>query len=224
MKQLHTLALLILFGSLTASAQSNFATVEYKEARQPGLILQVPNKPGIAEGTILQKLKETGYNPETKGHLFWKKNKLNGFYVFNGVELPAMNNQKLDMYFKVEPKSRRDKNASVITMLVSKGYDNFVSPDTDTATFQAAKQFLNSFVAETVAYRLNLDVEGQANKVKDSEDRLAKLMDNEKDLERRIEQLQSDLIKNRSDQQNQQREIELEKKKLEELRSRQTQL
>ena len=95
---------------LNASSQASFTTITINKNLQPGLVLQLPNNTDVAEGTILQKLKETGYSPETKGKLFWKKNKLDGFYVFNGVELSALNKQKLDMYFKVEQKSKSQKD------------------------------------------------------------------------------------------------------------------
>jgi len=54
-------------------------------------MLQLPNKIEVVENTILQKLEETGYMPETKGALFWKSNKVNGFYVFKQVKLLEIN-------------------------------------------------------------------------------------------------------------------------------------
>src|ERR1044071_677172 len=131
MTRSYLVILLLVAGLTTASSQTTFSTITINKKIQPGLVLQLPNNTDVAEGTILQKLKETGYTPETKGTLFWKKNKIDGFYVFNGITLPALNNQKLDMYFKVEQKSRTDKDKSTIYLLVSKGYDNFISPEVD---------------------------------------------------------------------------------------------
>lgn len=58
---------------MTASSQATFTTITINKNIQPGLVLHLPNNTDVAEGTILQKLKETGYSPETKGKLFWKK-------------------------------------------------------------------------------------------------------------------------------------------------------
>ena len=58
------------------------------------MVLELLNNTDEAEGTILLKLKQTVYDPETQGHLFWKKNKLNGFYVFNNVGLSAVSDLK----------------------------------------------------------------------------------------------------------------------------------
>ena len=155
-----------------------------------------------AEGTILQKLKQTGYNPETQGHLFWKKNKIDGFYVFNNVVLPSLSNQKLDMYFKVVQKNKEEKNNSTLYLLVSSGNENFASPDGDTTLWNSSKMFLNSFVEKTTAYSLEQSIKLQENTVKDSQNKLAELQNQEKDLAEKIR-------KNQDDQKNQQLNIEI---------------
>lgn len=219
-RSLYVFIALLCAGITPVSSQAVFTTVTINKNIQPGLVLHLPNNTEVAEGTILQKLKETGYSPETKGKLFWKKNKLDGFYVFNGITLPALNNQKLDMYFKVERESKSQKDQSIIYLLVSKGYDNFISPQVDSATFIAATDFLNGFVATTAGYRLNLDIEEQEKVVKSSEKKLTGLQDDEKSLSKKIEELQAGIRNKKEDQLMQEKEIANQKLKLEELKSR----
>ncbi len=178
---------------------------------QPALVLELPNTTDDAEGTILQKLKETGYNHETQGHLFWKKNKIDGFYVFNNVVLPYLSTQKLDMYFKVVQKNNQEKNNSTVYLLVNSGNENFVSPDGDTTLWNSSKMFLNSFVEKTTAYSLEQDIKAQENTVKNSQNKLATLQKNEKDLAEKIRN-------NQEDQKNQQLDIENQNKILEDLK------
>src|SRR5690242_16165944 len=109
MKKISTLTVVLAGCVITAAAQSSPTSITYKEKLQPALTIQLPNTTEIAQGTILQKLKETGYDPQTKGMLFWKTNKVNDFYVFNNVQLPELSNQKLDMYFKVDKATSGDK-------------------------------------------------------------------------------------------------------------------
>lgn len=220
MSRSYLLIVFLFTGIMTAFSQATYTTITINKKIQPGLMLELPNNTDVAEGTILQKLKETGYSPETKGKLFWKKNKLDGFYVFNGIQLPALNNQKLDMYFKVEPKSKTQKDQSTIYLLVSKGYDNFISPEADTATFVAATDFLNGFIAETASYRLNLDIEEQEKVIKTAEKKLTGLQDDDKALVNKIEGLQADLRNNKNDQAMQEKEIAAQKIKLEELKAK----
>jgi hypothetical protein len=213
MKKIIAVLLVAVAGK--ASAQSVNSTVSFNKIDRPALMLTVPYKESVAEGAIVENLKKTGYDAETKGKLFWKQNKVNGFYTFKSVNL---NGNLVDLYFKVDQKSRKLDQTNMY-LLVSKGEENFVGRD-DTAVYNSAKRFLDGFVTETASYKLQLDIKAQEETVKDSEKKLAKLKDNEKDMEKKIEQLQNDLKKNREQQVNQAQVIELEKKKLLELQSK----
>ena len=115
------LMIVLVTGIIAARAQSSSTTIQYNTTMQPALVLELPNTTKDVEGTILEKLKQTGYNPETQGHLFWKENKIDGFYVFNNVVLPSLSDQKLDMYFKVVQKNKEEKDNSTLYLLVSTG-------------------------------------------------------------------------------------------------------
>jgi len=211
MKKQYMLIIVLVTGIIAARAQSSSTTIQYNEKMQPALVLELPNTTEDAEGTIIQKLKETGYNVETQGHLFWKKNKIDGFYVFNNVVLPSLSNQKLDMYFKVVQKNQEEKDNSTVYLLVSSGNENFVSPDGDTTLWNSSKIFLNSFVDKTTAYSIEHHIKDQENKVKESQDKLAKLQKEEKDLADKI-------TKNQEAQKNEQLDIENQNKILEDLK------
>src|SRR5690242_19542787 len=211
MKKQYMLIIVLVTGIITARAQSSSTTIQFNDKMQPALVLELPNTADDAEGTILQKLKETGYNAETQGHLFWKKNKIDGFYVFNNVVLPSLSNQKLDMYFKVVQKNNEEKNNSTVYLLVSSGNENFASPAGDTTLWNSSKTFLNSFVDKTTAYSLEQDIKAQEDKVKGSQDKLHKLQKDEKDLTDKI-------TKNQEDQKNQQLDIDNQSKMLADLK------
>jgi len=132
------LIIVLVTSMIAARAQSSFTTIQFNNKMQPALVLELANNATDAEGTILQKLKQTGYNPETEGHLFWKKNKIDGFYVFNNVVLPSLSNQKLDMYFKVVQKNNEEKNNSTVYLLISTGNENFASPNGDTTLWNSS--------------------------------------------------------------------------------------
>ena len=213
MKKITTV--LVLFVAVSVDAQSVNSTVSFNKADRPALMLTVPYKESVAEGAIVENLKKTGYDAETKGKFFWKQNKVNGFYTFKSVNL---NGNLVDLYFKVDQKSKKLDQTNMY-LLVSKGDENFIGRD-DTAVYNSAKRFLDEFVTETAAYKHQLDIKAQEETVKDSEKKLTKLKENEKDMEKKIEQLQNDLKKNREQQVNQAHVIELEKKKLEEMKAK----
>jgi len=217
MKKQYILSIVLATSIITARAQSSFTTIEYNKNMQPALVLELPNTTNDVEGTILKKLKEIGYDPETQGHLFWKKNTIDGFYVFNNVVLPSLSAQKLDMYFKVVQKNKEEKNNSTLYLLVSSGNENFASPEGDSTLWNDSEMFLNSFVEKTTAYSLEQDIKAQENTVNDSQKKLATLQKDEKDLAKKIKKYQDDLVNNQNNQKNQQQDIENQRKLLESL-------
>ena len=205
------LVIVLIIGIMTARAQSSFTTIQFNNKMQPALLLELPNTTDDAEGTILQKLKQTGYKPETQGHLFWKKNKIDGFYAFNGIVLPSLSNEKLDMYFKVVQKNKEEKSSSTVYLLVSTGNENFSSPEGDTALWNSSQMFFNSFVEKTTAFSLEQDISAQENVLKDAQNKLTNLQQDEKDLADKT-------VKNQKAQKNEQLNIEAQGKALEDLK------
>jgi hypothetical protein len=212
MKAIFSLLLLVM--SAAASAQSVSTSVKFDKTDKPALMLYLPYSQEVAEGTILTKLKEIGFEPETKGSLFWKNSKVNGFYAFKGVTLRGDKTELVDLYFKVDRRGSKKDNQSVMYLLTSKGGDNFINDASDAGTFSSAQKFLNGFVGETASYKHTLDIKTQEETVKKAEKKLTDLMDDERDMQKRLEKLQEDIKKNKEAQINQQALIESEKKKL----------
>ena len=131
-------------------SQAVFQNITYGEKQELGLMLKLPNKVEVVENTILQKLEETGYKPETKGALFWK---------------------------------------SALYLILSKGYDNFVSLESDSASYRAARRFLNGFIKETAAYKLAIVIEEEQERIDDSEKKLKIMKEDENELQRKMDDI-----------------------------------
>lgn len=218
MKQVSVIMFVLLqLGAIHAFSQSSSSNLKYKDALRPGLVLPLMYKTDIAEQTILAKLKETGYKPQTKGNIFNKKNKQEGFYVFTGVQLPELANQKLDLYFKVDPLDGGNSLNSSISLLVSKGYDNFISPETDSATFGASERFLNSFVAQTADFQLNKQMDEQKKALVATEDKWQKVRTKQDETRNKIAQLEADLKNMQQEEQTLQQEVDKQRASLKDL-------
>jgi hypothetical protein len=218
MKQIFLFAFALLqLGVMSAFTQSASSNLNYKGALRPGLVLPLMYKTDIAEQTILAKLKETGYKPQMKGNMFSKKNKQEGFYVFTGVQLPELANQKLDLYFKVDPLDGNNSLNSSISLLVSKGYDNFVSPETDSATFGASERFLNSFVAETADFQLQKQMDEQKKTLADTENKWQKIRTKQDETRNKISQLEADLKNMQQEELTLQQEVDKQRSSLKDL-------
>ena len=105
-------------------------------------------------------------------------------------------------------------------MLVSKGYDNYVSPESDSVTFLAATEFLNGFLAGNISYSLQKDIEAQEKVIASAEKKLTDLENDEKALVKKVEQLQADIANKKSDRELQVKEIANQKSILESLKAK----
>lgn len=221
MKQLSICIIAVLLISINpAFAQSSFKTITYKNALRPALTLPLIYKTDITEQTILAKLKETGYKPQKKGNIFNKKNKQEGFYVFPGVQLPELANQKLDLYFKVDELNGDSSYNSAISLLVSKGYDNFVSQDVDSATFAASEKFLNSFVSKTEAFDLGKKMEEQKASIAASEKKWQELRNKQSEARKTIAQLEADIKNWQQEEQMQQQDVDSKRSVLKDMEAK----
>jgi hypothetical protein len=210
----------LFFVYLNSSAQSVSTSLKFDKDNKQGLMLYLPYSQDVAEGTILTKLKEIGFEPESKGSLFWKQSKVNGYYAFKGVTLKGDSPQVVDLYFKVDRRGSRNDNQSVMYLLTSKGGDNFISDASDPVVYTAAQNFLNGFTSETASYKHTLDVQSQEESVKKAEKKLLDLQNEENDLSKKIARLQEDLRKNKESQLTQQATIEAERRKLDGMRTK----
>jgi hypothetical protein len=194
-------------------AQSTPTTVKFNKLNTPALMLLVPYTEEIAEGAIIQKLKEIGYTPETSGALLWKRNTVDGYYQFKNVVLRDMEGKIVHLYFKVNQKSRKEKKQSYIYMIIDAGENSFVSSESEPKVFGAGNKFLNTFVEYSASYKMDVDIENQEETVKTAEKKHNKLKDEERELEEKLRT-------NRTQQENQLKLMEAERKKLEELRAK----
>lgn len=201
-------------------SQSSQTTIEYNKTMQPALRLELANSPENVKTLILKRLKLAGHKPETTGYWFWKNDEPDGFYVFTGVILPSMTNQKLDMYFKIASKDNSVKDSSIVYMLVSTGKEHFPLPDSDTTLWKNTTDFFNGFSENSLAYTLEQDILRQENIIAISQKNLSILRTDEKNLEGRMKQMQVELKNNQRNQTNQQTAIDEQKMVLENLKDK----
>jgi valyl-tRNA synthetase len=117
----------------------------------------------------------------------------------------------VDLYFKVDQKSRKEKNQSYIYLLISTGENSFVSSESEPKAFTAGNKFLDSFIEYSATYKMDVDIQNQEETVRTAEKKYNKLKEEEKDLEEKLRN-------NRVQQENQEKLIAAERKKLEELK------
>jgi hypothetical protein len=220
MRQKFLFAAMLQLAALAAISQSFSKSITFKDQLRPALQLALPNDSKTADQTILAKLKETGYKPEKTGSFMNKKNKQEGFYVFSGVILPELTNQQLDLYFKVDDVNNNSTDRSAVTLMVSKGYENFVSKENDSATFNAAENFLNSFASKTDMYAIGVQIGDKKKELAASEKKWQDVRNKQEEGRKKIAELEANIKNWQQEEAGQQKDVEAQRSALKELETR----
>ena len=190
-------------------AQSRITTVEYQKMSRDAIANEIPFTQDIILEAILDTMQKMGY----KG----KDSK--GFTVYIGVKLAAFGNDAYDLYFSAEKKSRKEKDVSMVTMMVSKGNGNFVTEITDPTLIQNAKIYLNNLQTIIALYDLQKKISEQEAVVSNATKKAAGLNDDANDLQKKKKKIEKEIEDNIKDRANQQAELEKQKQMLEALKA-----
>lgn len=212
MKYVLPVIAFILF-SVAAQAQSTTATVEYLKVNRPAVVNDIPFPEKTIRDAIDNKMEQLGY----KG----KESK--GFMVYKGVRLAELGSESYDLYFMADRVSRKNKENSTLTLMVSKGFDSFVADSTDATLISNAKKYLDSIKLMIASYDLELQITAQEDAVKKSDKKYNNMVDEGESLEKKRKNIEQDIANNKKDQENQKVEIEKQRQILETLRGKRKQ-
>lgn len=190
MKKIIIICLLFLSTHTIINAQSSTGSVDYNKVSQTAVINEMPFAPEITEDAIVGKMKSLGYSSKSS----------KGFMMFKGVKLAELGPDTYDLYYKVEKKSKKEKDKSIVSLLLSKGYDNFASETTDPTLFANAKTFMNGLVNVTAAADLERQIEEQESLVKKADKKYNGSVDDGESLEKKKRQIEQDIQDNIKEQ------------------------
>lgn len=201
-KHIFFLALLVA-GTVSVHAQAREDRMDIADASRAVLSIEANYPSKTVSDALTQKLKEAGLKTKSS----------KGLTIAEGAKFLEVSPENLDYYFKVESK---DKAKTVIYLGFSKGYTNFVTPESDPKTWEGGKAFLAKFLTYLDQYQLGLDIATQDKLVKDSEKALDKSVKEGEDLTKKLED-------NKKDQEAKKAELEKQKGILGSLQSKKTQ-
>ncbi len=207
------LAAVILFTTITAGAQARTATADYNKTMQPAVEIEIPFEEKTVMKSLVEKMEKKGY----KG----KENK--GYMVFKGVTMPELGAGTYDLYFKTERKSRKEKDVTIFTMLVSNGYEKFISEVDNAELHEKMKSFVSAHTEQATAYDLELQIKEQ----QEATDKAAKKYNNSvedgQDLVKKKEKIEKEIVENTQKQAELKAESEKQAQILETLKAKRKQ-
>lgn len=205
------------FVVLTTKAQTFLkTTAEYNGQKYPCYVMEYNLPPGATEDVITSEMNKQGYNAS----------KSKGYLVYRNVRLEKLNNNSpQDVLFKIERKSRKEDDKTLVTLISAKpgeipeGKVNGAKTVADISTSTDSELFLASFQGGVQESSHHLAVKNQTDEVTKAEKKMEQLQKDQVKLEKKIKDLQDDLQSNLKDQEKQTEEITKQKSILEQKKS-----
>jgi hypothetical protein len=181
----------LLFGASTfAQTDPIEGTIDYQKGVKRAAVIELPFPPDIVEGALKDHLAKSGV----------KEERLKGMQVFKNARLTPTDGEAADLYFKVDKKSRRDDNTSIVYLIIGRPNENVALRTADDAyRIQDAKAFLGSFQPQAQSYELEQNISRNEDNIKKSERKMNDLQDDRKRLEKKIQEQQQELDRLKSE-------------------------
>jgi len=196
-----------------AAAQSRTETVAYQKINRQAVVAEIPFPEKTVRDAIDNKMEQMGY----------KGKDVKGFTVYKGVRLADLGSENYDLYFSADRKSRKEKDYSTLTLMIAKGFDNFVADSTDSRLMNNAKGYLDSIKVMIGAYDLEQQIIAQEDAIKKADKKYNNLIDDGVSLEKKKKNIEKDIEDNIKDQASQKAETEKQRQILETLRGKRKQ-
>jgi septal ring factor EnvC (AmiA/AmiB activator) len=143
----------------------------------------------------------------------YKKKESKGFLVYKNVVISEISSEPADYMIKVERKSRKEKDESVVYIVMNRAEENLIARS-DALINSNVKTFLNDMTPHVEAHNLEVEIKKQEETVTKAEKKLKNLVEDKETMEKKIKKLQDDLKENAKDQESQTKEIEVQKQTL----------
>ena len=180
------LSAVIFFIATTAFAQARTATAEYNKTMQPAIEIEIPFEEKTVMKSMIEKMEKKGYKgKESKDYM-----------VFKGVTMSELGTGTYDLYFKTDRKSRKEKDVSILTMMVSSGYDKFISESDNGELYNNMKTFLNNHTEQATAYDLELQVKEQEEATQKASKKYNNAVEDGQDLVKKKEKIEKEIVEN----------------------------
>lgn len=187
--------------------QATEGTVQYQKTDQPAAVIELPYSPDMVRDAMSDYLSKKG---KSKG------SDRKGFTTYRNTQPLHSDSANADLFFKVERKSRQEKEFSVVSLLLTSPKDG--SPqNVRNLQMDEAKTYLNELAPAIEAYQLELQIKEQNENVIKAEAKYKGFADDATDLEKKRVDLDRKIADNKQDVQKQTAEVEVQKQRLTQL-------
>lgn len=209
MKKFSLIVCCILLG-LLAKSQTRFGMAEFNKKEVPAVIGEIPYEEDVVRNAIDKNFEKKGY----------KGKKVKGFVLYSAVMLPEIGADPYDIYVLVDRKSRQEKGTSIVTFLISKGFENFANDADDASLIGNTRTYLTNLRTVVAEYDLELQIEAQEEVLRKAEKKYLGLQEDNATLLKKKKKIEDEIAQNNIDQAIQKNEKDRQKQILETLKSK----
>jgi hypothetical protein len=200
-----TLAFVCFIMAQFATAQAYDGSVDYLKKSQAAVIAEYKYPQETVEKTLRDKLERLGLKVKSS----------KGFLVAYNAVIGSVSSNQMEYAFQVDRKSKREKETTVISMVMNV---NDVNATADNAS--KAKDFLNELAPAIDALNIDNMVNDQTSVVEKAQKKNKNLQDDIESLEKKIRNYQDDLAKTKRQQEDQVKEVQRQQEILETIKAK----
>ena len=185
--------------------QSYEGAVEFQKKLQPAAVIELQYAPSLVDAAMNDYLQKKGRS---------KNNDIKGFTAFRNAQPVQNDSANADLYFKTERKSRKEKEVTVISLLVKSRDLQNAADSLHHMDMEAAKIYLNNLAMAIDAYNLEVTIKEQNEAVTKAESKYKNLSSDGDELIKKRSELDKKIEDNKIEVQAQMKEVENQKLRL----------
>jgi len=195
----------ILLISVFGYGQAYESAVQYQNKLQPAAVIELPYPPSVVDAAMSDYLSKKGKS---------RSNDIKGFITFRNTQPVQNDSVNADLYFKTEHKSKKEREVTVVSLLLMPIEAQTNTGNLHYLTMDDAKDYLNGLATAIDAYNLELTIKDQNDAVIKAEAKYKSLANEGEDLENKRISIEKKIADNKNDQQQQLKELENQKQRL----------
>jgi hypothetical protein len=179
--------------------QAQEGSVSYKKNLYPAAVIELPYSESVINAAMNNYLSKKGKS---------KISDLRGFSTFRNTDQIHKDSTNADLYFKVERRSRREKDIATISLLLVAPNDDKVKENVHYLNMEEAKIYLNGLSLTIDSYSLENLIKEQNEEIIQAESKLANLTRDLNDLEQKKMALAQKIMDTKKEQDKKREELE----------------
>ena len=186
MKRLLIFSAISMIVSLPVFSQAYETTITYDKKKQKAIAIDYAYSQEAVENAISARIQKEGHTAKEEKGLF---NKDKGFILIKNAFMSEISDDKLDYIWKVERKSRRDKDESTLYLVINRNGEDVIN-NMNGDEIRKVKAFMNELAPEIEEANLELEIKSQDDVVIKSEKKYKDLQEEKAELEQKLKKNQ----------------------------------